>query len=333
MGSSFKRWIAGACLAAGSLIGTAQAVSFSGVFIFGDSLSDVGNLQILTGGAFPSGGPYDGGRFSNGPLWVEHLAFGMGFPAQASPSITGGNNYAIAGARTGLGGFPPGVLTQVGAWGTPGGTPLGAGYPMADPDALYVVVAGGNNMRDARSAFPGSGVLDDIGREAFALAAATDLANSLGFLASRGAKHVLIANLPDLGDTPEAAFLGLQAASTDATERFNAKVPGLIALGTSFGLDVDFLDLESLSDAVIDDAISNGGAVFGITNVTLPCAGFPGSAGASCDVSLFSDALHPSARAHELIGLAALRAVGLPEPGTVLLVVIAALALRSRRRV
>lgn len=225
------------------------------------------------------------------------------------------------------------MLTQVGAWGTPGGTPLGAGYPMADPDALYVVVAGGNNMRDARSAFPGASAGDDAGREASAVAAANDLALSLGFLASRGAKHVLIANMPDLGDTPEAAFLGLQAASSDASERFNAKIPGLLALAISFGIDADMLDMAGLAEDVIEDALINGGATYGITNVALPCAGFVGSAGASCDVSLFSDALHPSARAHLLLGLAALRAVGVPEPGTMVLVVVAVLALRSRRRV
>jgi len=42
---------------------------FSSLFVFGDSLSDTGNVSILTGGAFPDPSqPYFNGRFSDGPI-------------------------------------------------------------------------------------------------------------------------------------------------------------------------------------------------------------------------------------------------------------------------
>jgi outer membrane lipase/esterase len=109
-------------------------------------------------------------------------------------------------------------------------------------------------------------------------------------------------------------------------------VPLLSAYGASIGLDVTVLDLFGLMQAIINDANTNGAAEYGITNVTSPCAGFNFSSGASCDVSLFSDALHPSARAHELIGIAALHAIGIPEPQTLLLVMLGCAALLARRR-
>ncbi|MFN0163956.1 MAG: SGNH/GDSL hydrolase family protein [Burkholderiales bacterium] len=335
MQGTIKRLLGAALLAAGLAAGSAQANPYTGLFIFGDSLSDTGNLSILSGGAFPGGPPYAPGRFSDGPVWVEHLAAGLGLPGASNPSIMGGNNYAIAGARTGIGGFPPGVGTQLGAWGMPPGGPppggLGAGYAAADPNALYVLVAGGNDMRDARTFNPTLDAAGDAGRQAAAVTAINNLAGGLAFLASRGAQHVMIANLPDLGGSPEAGLLGLQAASSDATDRFNALIPTLMGFGAGLGIDMRLLDLAGLLEDVVDDALNNGGAQFGITNVSAPCVPFPFHAGNACAESLFSDALHPSARAHELIGAAALR-LAVPEPGTLVLVGAALLLVGMRRR-
>lgn len=240
------------------------------------------------------------------------------------PSLGGGSNYAFGGARTGTGGSPPGVLAQVGGlWGPT--------HPTADPNGLYVVVGGGNDMRDARgpSSTPAS-------RQAAAAAAAGNLFNSVALLASRGATHVLIGNLPDLGATPEAALLGLQANSTDVTLRFNAAVALLEpALEAAFpGLDVDMLDMFGLGASVRDDALNNGGALYGITNVSAPCNGFafsPNLPATACGVSLFSDVLHPSAKAHALLGQAALALV-VPLPASWALAAIGLAAIGWVRR-
>ena len=299
----------------------AQASPYSSLVVFGDSLSDTGNLSILTGGGVAA--PYFNGRISDGPIWIDTLAAGLGLPAGAVPSFAGGTNFAIAGARTGTAQNPPGVLAQVaGLWNGVG-----------DANALYVVVGGGNDMRDARSAFQTNSAADVAGREAAAQAAVGNLGNALGFLAAHGAKHVLISNLPDLGNSPEAAFIGLREASSDVANRFNALIPGLLNTGAGFGLDMSFLDMAGLLRTVIDDATNHGGATYGITNVTSPCAGFKFSIGNACDVSLFSDALHPSAVAHKLIGTAAIAAV-VPEPTTYALMGFGLLTVAglSRRR-
>lgn len=325
--SLFHRAVSAAALVVAALASVpAQAGTFSNLFVFGDSLSDTHNLFLATGGAFPDlkQGPYFDGRYSNGPLWIETLAADLGLPNGAKAYLTGGNNYAYAGARTGTDTAPPGVLAQVaGLWGGVG-----------DPNALYVVVGGGNDMRDARSKFTTNSAADIAGRQLAANAAVTNLAQSLGFLALHGVKHVLVSDLPDLGGTPEANFLGLSAVSTDATNRFNALLPGLLATGAGYGLDMTFLDMAGLLQKVVIDASTNGGAKYGITDITEPCQGFLGSASQhACSVSLFSDALHPSAAAHKLIGEAAFAAV-VPEPETYALLAfgLLAVALQSRRR-
>ena len=88
-----------AVLAGLSLAAPAQAVDYSGLFAFGDSLSDTGNLLTLTGTQPVA--PYSNGRFSNGPVWVQDLSTSLGL-GPVTPSLLGGNDYAYGGAQTGL---------------------------------------------------------------------------------------------------------------------------------------------------------------------------------------------------------------------------------------
>lgn len=275
----------------------AGAASFSNAYFFGDSLSDTGNILALTGGAQPVA-PYFTGRYSNGPVWVEYLATSIGHAGAATASRTGGNNYAYGGALT-AGGAIPSVLAQIGTFTSLAGP--------ADPNALYVVVAGGNDMRAARSGNPAN-----IG--AAAVAATDNLKTALSLLAAEGAKNVLVANLPDLGATPEAMALGLTGVSSQATNAFNSLMGGVVSYGQGIGLTMSFFDFAALGAAVRTDALTNGGGLYGITNVTTPCGAFQGSIGISCNVSQFSDALHPSALSHQMMAAAAIAAV--PEPAT-----------------
>jgi outer membrane lipase/esterase len=328
--ASFTRTLtAAALLAAGLFAGHAHAFPYTSLTIFGDSLSDTGNVSLATGGAQPPASqPYFSGGFSNGLLWTDRLATSLGTPAAAVPSLATGTNYAWAGARA-TGGSTPSVLVQVGA--------VGAGFwggAAADPSGLYVLVAGGNDMRDARTAFPGMTPADEAGRQAAADAAIGALGTAMQAMAAKGVRNVLVSSLPDLGATPEAIGLGVVAASSDASARFNAQLPGLISFGQSLGLTMSFFDMAGIGAAIRTDALTNGGAVYGITNVFFPCAGFTGSNGAACAVSAFSDGLHPSARTHEIFAATALAAV-VPEPATVLLMglgVAALLGASARRR-
>jgi phospholipase/lecithinase/hemolysin len=324
-----------ACALAPGLASAAGSAAFSDLVIFGDSLSDTGNTQALYapyGVPVPDPSqPYFGGRYSNGKLWTEYLATGLGQAGDARSYLLGGNNYAYAGARTGDGANPiPDVLFQTqNIWG--------ATHAAADPNALYVLVAGGNDMRDARSTAAGNTALDKSYRQLAADGAIANLKSSLGLLAQRGATHVLISTLPDLGATPEALGLGLAGVSTDATSRFNALIPSLMGYGTALGLDMTLLDMAGTAAAIRADTLLNGGAQFGFTNALYPCKGFAFSNGAACDVSLFSDALHPSSHAHELIAAAAFQALGVspvPEPQTLAMMLagLAVVGALARRR-
>ncbi len=87
--------------------GVAATPNFSHLYVFGDSYRDVGNDFTATGGAEPAG-PYYAGRFSNGPIWVDHVAGFLGL-SPLKPSLLGGTDFAFGGAEV----TAP-VVTQLG---------------------------------------------------------------------------------------------------------------------------------------------------------------------------------------------------------------------------
>ena len=81
------------CLA--STAAQAVTASYDALYVFGDSYCDVGNIFTATGGAEPAA-PYYDGRFSNGPIWLDHVAGFLGVPLKAY--LLGGTDYAFGGA-------------------------------------------------------------------------------------------------------------------------------------------------------------------------------------------------------------------------------------------
>jgi len=76
------------------LVNIKSAQAFGNWYVFGDSLSDNGNIPKLTGYPLPPS-PYVGNRFSNGPVWAED------FPTISNFSFKPSNDFAVGGAFTG----------------------------------------------------------------------------------------------------------------------------------------------------------------------------------------------------------------------------------------
>src|ERR1700675_5016838 len=120
-------------LALGTITAAAQAPHYSNLYVFGDSYCDVGNLYTAFGRPGP---PYYDGRFSNGPIWVDHIAGFLGLPL--TPSLLGGTDYAFGQAFvTRPEGTIPSVPQQVEHY-------LSDNGGKADPNALYILEGGIN---------------------------------------------------------------------------------------------------------------------------------------------------------------------------------------------
>ncbi|MDX2267560.1 MAG: SGNH/GDSL hydrolase family protein [Bryobacter sp.] len=325
------------CLAAG---GSLKAAPFSDLYFFGDSLSDAGNIGRLTAGAYPPS-PYFSGRFSDGPVWSEQFALLKGFPLagqQAGMTLGpnflnlkvegAGNNYAIGGARTDTTGsadsvgIPTGLFTQVVFY-------LSQSNFQADPNALYVLFGGSNDLRDAAQLSPEL-------RDAAARQAAVNLFFNAFVLGQYGARRFAILNAPDIGLTPEARIVRNNAeAASAATLQYNFALDYMLNFLAFPNQQLFRFDTYSAFNNLYYDAI-NGGSVYGITNATTPCfPGFAGSAGADCATSLFADDLHPTAITHLYLAQAVDQEVHNPEPGTLGLVgfaLVSVLWWQRRRR-
>lgn len=316
---------------------TAGAVAFSNLFVFGDSLSDTGNnAAVIDSGmtpyppgtrtttpisspAFIPDFPYASNRYSNGPVWVEGLAAGLGLSAQ--PSLLGGTNFAFGGARSGpLGSpFPYSLLDQTQSF-------LGATGGIAPSGALYVVSGGGNDARDAFALAAGGGDPTSLIN-----AYAADIGTIITDLETAGAQHILLLNVPDIGMTPAIQAGGLiygqpfiDLASAVAAAMNTALNTMLGTLSPAMTDGIRLLDTYSLVDQVVADP-----AAFWMTDVTSACA-----ASQACidnpGRTFFWDGIHPTTAGHAILARAALRTV--PEPSTVLLLAIGVFVLWSSFR-
>ena len=271
-----------------------QAFAYSQIVAFGDSLSDTGNVFISTGGA--PFAPYYSGRFSNGPVWLESLASSLGL--SVNPLLAGGTNYAFGGAATGppFTSSTPTLTQQLNTYYLPA-------HPTADPNALYVVWGGGNDVR--QGSITGS---------------AGNVGNIVQTLVNAGAVHFLVPNLPNIGLTPEAQAGGPAqvAGATFLSTTFNAQLAGVVAGLRTTNPTIDLVTVDVYG--FLNNVIANPGS-YGITNTTNRCYSGPTGVGGSGTVCanpneyVFWDGIHPTATAHAALGAYAASVV--PVPGAV----------------
>jgi phospholipase/lecithinase/hemolysin len=279
-------------LALGAAPAMAQKTPFSKIVTFGDSLSDTGNAYQLTGGFFPSSPPNAPGRIGNGPLWVEHLAAVLGMELQPE------NQYAVAGARSDTGNFNALLgLVQLANTGLASQTAAyvqDAGPGGIDPNALHTVWIGPNDIFTTLT-FDGNINLT-------VLNAVQNTAQTVATLSHHGARHILVANLPDLGLTPLGlsrgpAFSGQLSALTDG---YNASLHQSLNALEATGIRTIRLDTAGLIRDITHDP-----AAFGLVNVT----GAALLSGGDPDDYLFWDPVHPTSAGHHAVAGRAVEAL------------------------
>ena len=261
------------------------AQSYSAFYVFGDSYCDVGNIALATRGATPPSPPYYRGHFSNGPIWVEHLAGTFGLTLL--PSLAGGTDYATGGADllqdvvTSQGTIPA-ITTQVGEY-------LAAHGGKADPNALYILEGGGNDILNAASGSP----------QQLGFSIGVELAALEVVLRQAGATHFLVPNLIDVSMLPagraNAPFDSAAVLSANATLNKLLHLEDYLE-----GIHIYHVNAYSLFHAVIDSPTH-----YGFTNVTTPCLSAAGAVCADPDHTLFWDTEHPTKFGHSFLAVLA----------------------------
>ncbi|TPE14804.1 autotransporter domain-containing protein [Pantoea vagans] len=327
------------CCAILSLLSPLPAAAWSHLTVFGDSLSDGGNVGRFT---------YDGATH---PLYDEIVAQSLGDTLR--PSSQGGNNYAEGGAVA-VPAINPLFNTQDQLQSY-----LASRGGRADPDGLYIHWIGGNDLAAAALSPLIARQLVDNSAGAAAL--------QVGRLLDAGAGTVIVPTVPNVGATPAllqailqtlgpaaqpataalfqslstrttpdraareqaietalgeaagqlsaippirealaqqliAAWRLLSEAASALTDRYNqAEEEGLLAARGNIAR----VDINGLFNEVIDNPVR-----YGLTN-TAGMACPPGVSSMDCTAStpgfsssqqyLFADRLHPSPAVHALI--------------------------------
>ena len=297
--------------------------AFSGVYVFGDSLVDSGNAlraaELAARFPFiglPEGAPlaskgYFEGRFTDGynfadlvsnkmllaptsptfPYGFEDPLLGIPLPFVGRP--TGANlNFAYGGAQAIQGTEDvPDLDDQTDAY---------RNFPAADPNALYIVTMGGNDLRELvpTSDGPMIAVVPTARLEAIA----TTIAEEVGQLFQFGARHVLVTGIPDIGMLPGFAGLPNEVGLRSVASAYSRQVDSLLttklaALSLPAGAELTRASLIDVSNQLLANP-----AAFRLSNLTqartVVQAGALDTSGTSG--FLFFDEVHPSAQVHAL---------------------------------
>ena len=279
---------------------TAPGAIFSRLIVFGDSGSDIGNLNVQSFGSIPDD-PYFDGRFCNGPVWIDSLAQGLGLDLQAS--MNGGTDFALGAAASGAGlakfsWYPvgPNLLEQIDLY-----------RDQPDGSELFVIWAG---VLDVFHTLQGdcSPSPDEV---------ASNIATAINSLYDRGARSFLVGNLPDLGYVPFYNRGDQRTQASTMCAAINAALSAkLDQLSQLPGITLYRLDAaSSLARAIADPPT-------GVTNVTDSAwsGQFTGYSGggelaSNPDSFLFWDFVHLGHAWHSMLGNEALSLIqGQPPP-------------------
>src|SRR5438874_24919 len=304
-----KLSIVGVLLAMPFLV-NAQALAFTQIIVFGDSLSDDGNIahrvRDTFGFSYPSSNfNYSDYRFTDDTntspaanlyvgTWHEQLEKTFLGLAVAKNSLDGGTDYAFGGATTKDGTQDRTIINNPFPFG--GGdftiTIDNMGKQIndylashaTDANALYILWGGGNDLFDDHSA-----------------QSVTDTANRVGALIGRlanaGARNFLVPNVPPLGAVPNSfgdpnRVLALDYASAIYRDHLNSVIASTKSALVGSGITINVYTFDVWLDMI---RVLGQPAHYNIIN-TIDSA--QGASGVNPDQYLFWDDLHPTTGGH-----------------------------------
>jgi len=302
--------LAAACLLA-AFPSLGSASPYSGLVVFGDSLSDAGQFadpdgppgatQRFTNRVGPTYQPGSGEIFgSTSPMLLgEQLGLGPQTPSTsavfAAEGRPDGSNWAVGGYRTDQ------IFDSItAAGGSVAGSRTRDGYLVdlanrgltLDPNTLFYVNGGGNDFLQGTIFTDGPQV------------AAGRLAASVAALQGAGARYIVVSMLPDVGSTPAISGTGLAPTISAIGRDFNTELVRQLE-----GIDAQIIPLNV---PLLFSEVLQSAALFGfdasqnlIGTCFSSCANVNSTWGinsATPDPSklLFNDSVHPTTAVQQI---------------------------------
>lgn len=281
----------------------AHGATLNRLVVFGDSLSDNGNLYEYMKHQLPLSPPYYKGRFTNGPVWVELLAEYY-FPLSPKEHLL---DYAFGGA---------GVLEEDDGDDDDGLFTLRRemdsyflSHPgIADEKSMFVVWIGSNNYL-AVPEDPEKSLNEVL----------TGLQHGLQRLVDQGAKHILVLSVPDLGRTPVAREFDAVALLTYLSKAHNLALEGMLSSLQSEHPDVQLIyqdinipldeifenpkkyGFRNTADTCYEEAIVGSSASVHRFSILKMVATIKPQNIDACKGFLFFDPVHPTGDLHRIL--------------------------------
>jgi thermolabile hemolysin len=260
------------------MISNKEPQAIQKLVVFGDSLSDLGNVFQVTGGIYPPNPPYFRGRYSNGRLWVEYLSDRLNL---TSAQI---NNFAWGGATSGItnNNLVPNLQAQVSSFSQKN--------RHVNVDTLFLLWVGANDYLQGVTSIN---------------LAIENIVSAIDSLASMGAQKILVGNLPDLGKLPATRNKTNSATLSNLIEAHNQNLRRSLKQLQQKYPELQIVTLDA--NRLYREAIANP-SKFNFNNVIDACL----SGSSICnnpDRSLFWDGIHPTTSTHRVLGEAAFAAL------------------------
>lgn len=278
-----------------------SATPLNKMVVFGDSLSDNGNLYEYMKHQLPLSPPYFKGRFSNGPVWVE-LLMEHYFPGKGQEHLL---DYAYGGA---------GVLEDddeedaLFTLRREIKTYLMTHQNKADPKSMFVVWIGSNNY--LASPDEPEQQVDKV---------VLGIQHGLERLADNGAKHILVVNVPNLGRTPAAREFDAADRMSAASKRHNESLEENVeelrkrypdVHWLYFNINVVFDDMSvyperygfsNITDTCYEEVMHNNISLKRGSVLKMVASVKSRMRPDACDGFLFFDPVHPTGLAHKIM--------------------------------
>ncbi|KAJ1951312.1 hypothetical protein FBU59_000236 [Linderina macrospora] len=239
------------------------AIAKPTLYVFGDSLSDIGTLNDLTLGLVPPP-PYWNGRFSSGPVWNEYLALKLGYNLynKAVGGATSDNSKASI--------LPAGLPIQI-----PSSQDQINWFKFLHPlykldssrnDDIAALVVGANDYFGTTARL----VNGSMSPQEFASTLTTSIVSQLKQLKDIGFKNIVLGNVAAIQYTPMA----IKANTTEIAKTTVTLTNQLIqqqanAWAQTAGLTLfSVFDLGSLVGMVKSSTVSSA---LGLKNINDPC--------------------------------------------------------------
>ncbi|KAJ2391279.1 hypothetical protein GGI23_005447 [Coemansia sp. RSA 2559] len=240
------------------------------LYIFGDSLSDVGTLRQLTLGLLPPP-PYWNGRFSSGPVWNEYLAKLLGFNLY-NKAIGGSTSDNKNSALLDYSPIPlpiniPSTQDQINYFKLTHPT-----YSASTTRSLDIAVleAGANDFFAEMLKL----ATNTLTVESFVETLSDTVVSQLEELRTIGFKNIVVANLAAIQYTPFADILGIQAVANSTVNLYNTRLAQKASAWAASAKGVQVFTVADIGGFV--EVTVNSAAIstaLGLTNVKTACVG------------------------------------------------------------